>query len=71
VLPNPFDDKPTRIKTKVATTYVLLVVANTAAWIWALFAFADRPALLGTTVLAYMFGLRHAFDGRGSNGNRS
>jgi high-affinity nickel-transport protein len=62
VLPNPFDDKPTRFKTKVAITYVLLVVANTAAWIWALIAFADRPALLGTAVLAYMFGLRHAFD---------
>ena len=25
-------------------------------------AFADRPALLGTAFLAYMFGLRHAFD---------
>jgi high-affinity nickel-transport protein len=25
-------------------------------------AFADRPVLLGTAVLAYVFGLRHAFD---------
>src|SRR5271170_5390180 len=25
-------------------------------------AFADRPVLLGTAFLAYMFGLRHAFD---------
>jgi high-affinity nickel-transport protein len=62
VPPNPFDDTPTQIKTKVAITYVLLVVANAGAWIWALIAFADRPALLGIALLAYMFGLRHAFD---------
>jgi high-affinity nickel-transport protein len=42
--------------------YALLLVANVAAWIWALAAFRDEPALLGTAVLAYMFGLRHAFD---------
>jgi high-affinity nickel-transport protein len=38
------------------------MVANTAAWTWALIAFIDRPILLGTAFLAYMFGLRHAFD---------
>jgi high-affinity nickel permease len=27
----------------------------------ALIAFGDRPVLLGTAFLAYMFGLRHAF----------
>ena len=62
MLPNPFDDRPSRIRTKVAITYGLLVAANIAAWVWALIAFADRPALLGTALLAYMFGLRHAFD---------
>lgn len=43
-------------------TYALLIAANIAAWMWAWIAFADRPALLGTALLAYMFGLRHAFD---------
>ena len=62
MLPNPFDDRPSRIRTKVAITYGLLIAANIAAWVWALIAFADRPALLGTAFLAYMFGLRHAFD---------
>ena len=62
MLPNPFDDRPSRIRTKVAITYGLLVAANIAAWVWALIAFADAPALLGTALLAYMFGLRHAFD---------
>jgi nickel/cobalt transporter (NiCoT) family protein len=62
VLPNPFDDRPARIKTKIAVTYAFLLAANMAAWIWALVAFGDRPVLLGTATLAYMFGLRHAFD---------
>jgi nickel/cobalt transporter (NiCoT) family protein len=62
VLLNPFDDQPLRIKAKVAITYGFLVAANIAAWVWALMAFADRPVLLGTAFLAYMFGLRHAFD---------
>jgi len=62
VLQNPFDDRPERQKTKIAVVYVLLLAANVTAWIWALAAFKDEPALLGTALLAYMFGLRHAFD---------
>ncbi len=62
MLQNPFDDQPARLETKVTLVYALLVAANIAAWIWALVAFKDEPALLGTAVLAYMFGLRHAFD---------
>jgi high-affinity nickel-transport protein len=62
VLQNPFDDRRESLKAKVALTYVLLLAANIAAWIWALAEFRDEPALLGTAVLAYMFGLRHAFD---------
>ncbi len=60
--PNPFDDEPLRASTKLAMTYGLLVVGNFAAWLWAWRAFADRPALLGIASLAYVFGLRHAFD---------
>ena len=62
ILTNPFDDQPTQAKTKVVTTYVLLIAANVLAWVWAWIAFADRPPLLGTALLAYTFGLRHAFD---------
>ncbi|CAM5776327.1 nickel/cobalt efflux system [Labrys miyagiensis] len=62
MLPNPFDDNPAGVHVKAASTLVFLVVANVAAWLWAWLAFADRPALLGTAFLAYMFGLRHAFD---------
>lgn len=59
---NPFDDRRERLKTKVVVVYALLLAVNIAAWIWALAAFKDEAALLGTALLAYMFGLRHAFD---------
>ena len=62
VFPSPFDDQPSLIKMKIAITYAFLIAANIAAWTWALIAFVDRPVLLGTAFLAYMFGLRHAFD---------
>jgi high-affinity nickel-transport protein len=39
-----------------------LLVANAAAWGWAWVAFAERPVLLGTALLAWVFGLRHAVD---------
>jgi high-affinity nickel-transport protein len=59
---NPFDDRPSRVKAKIALTYGVLIPANVAAWLWAWTLFAGHPALLGTALLAYMFGLRHAFD---------
>jgi len=39
-----------------------LIAANVLAWVWALVAFREFPALLGTAFLAYAFGLRHAVD---------
>jgi high-affinity nickel-transport protein len=57
-----FDDRASRIKTKTAMIYALLLAANAASWIWAWTEFASRPALLGTAFLAYLLGLRHAFD---------
>jgi high-affinity nickel-transport protein len=49
-------------KSRVATMYGILAMANVGAWIWALLAFREYPALLGTAFLAYTFGLRHAVD---------
>ncbi|MDB5376539.1 MAG: nixA, partial [Rubritepida sp.] len=62
VLLNPFDDRPFRVPLKAAVTFAALIAFNLAAWAWAWLVFSDRPALFGTAVLAYMFGLRHAFD---------
>jgi high-affinity nickel-transport protein len=42
--------------------YTLLIGANLAAWIWAFACFHGHPVLLGTALLAYSFGLRHAVD---------
>ena len=39
-----------------------LVATNLLAWAWALTAFAGQPVLIGTAVLAYSLGLRHALD---------
>ncbi|WP_424811651.1 HoxN/HupN/NixA family nickel/cobalt transporter [Roseococcus sp. YIM B11640] len=59
---NPFDDRPERSRTKIALVYILLLAANLAAWAWAWVAFSHSPTLMGTAFLAYMLGLRHAFD---------
>jgi high-affinity nickel-transport protein len=61
-LANLFNDKQAAIRGKVFALYVLLFVFNAAAWMWAIVAFHNYPALLGTAALAYSFGLRHAFD---------
>jgi nickel/cobalt transporter (NiCoT) family protein len=47
---------------KVVGVYIILLAANVAAWAWAFAAFHNYPLLLGTAMLAYTFGLRHAFD---------
>src|SRR5579863_10191574 len=43
-------------------TFTALVAANLAAWAWAIAAFHSYPVLLGSALLAYSFGLRHAVD---------
>ncbi len=57
-----FDDSPGETRSKIAAIYALLVLANVGAWVLAFAAFAGRPLLLGTALLAYTFGLRHAVD---------
>lgn len=52
----------TDFRGKVIAIYTLLIAANLGAWIWALIIFRDHPVLLGTALLAYSFGLRHAVD---------
>lgn len=39
-----------------------LILVNIAAWVAAYIAFADHPLLLGSALIAYGFGLRHAVD---------
>lgn len=46
----------------VRLLFLSLIGANVLAWAWAWMAFGDRPVLLGTALLAWVFGLRHAVD---------
>jgi high-affinity nickel-transport protein len=57
-----FDDAPANVRGKVIGIYAILFAFNAAAWLWAIIAFRHYPLLLGTALLAYSFGLRHAVD---------
>jgi high-affinity nickel-transport protein len=57
-----FAAAPPQLKRKVLVVMGFLLAFNLAAWLWAFVAFQDHPLLLGTALLAYSFGLRHAVD---------
>src|SRR3954447_24615209 len=50
------------LRQRIIGVFACLIVANLLAWCWALAAFAGQPVLIGTAVLAYTLGLRHALD---------
>jgi high-affinity nickel-transport protein len=50
------------LRGKIGGLFLFLVLANLVVWAWALVAFRHYPVLLGTALLAYSFGLRHAVD---------
>lgn len=57
-----FSDSNSHVRTKLFGIYGILIAINVGAWLWALVAFHQHPVLLGTALLAYSFGLRHAVD---------
>jgi nickel/cobalt transporter (NiCoT) family protein len=56
------DDRPAGEVRKLTCIYAMLIGFNVAIWALAFIEFADRPTLLGTALLAYILGLRHAVD---------
>src|SRR5271165_6079540 len=46
----------------ILAIYALLIPATLVVWGWAFLVFGGQPVLLGTALLAYGFGLRHAVD---------
>jgi nickel/cobalt transporter (NiCoT) family protein len=52
----------TSFKTRLTVLYAVLVCANMAVWIWAFVLFSGDSVKLGTALLAYSLGLRHAVD---------
>jgi high-affinity nickel-transport protein len=61
-LSNLFNDAGDNLRYRVVAIYGILFAFNLGAWIWAGIAFHRYPVLLGTALLAYSFGLRHAVD---------
>jgi nickel/cobalt transporter (NiCoT) family protein len=57
-----FNDAPDYLRHRIIAIYGMLLVFNLGAWFWAVAAFRHYPVLLGTALLAYSFGLRHAVD---------
>ena len=57
-----FRDLPADVRLSIAGIYVILAAANIAISACAWIAFHAHPVLLGTALLAYGFGLRHAVD---------
>jgi nickel/cobalt transporter (NiCoT) family protein len=62
LLGNLFNDRSGDTRAKVIAIYGVLAIFNLAAWLWAILEFHQHPLLLGTALLAYSFGLRHAVD---------
>ena len=62
LLTRTFDDRAASLRGKLIGIYSLLIAANVAVWIWAFVIFQHQPLFLGTALLAYGFGLRHAVD---------
>ncbi|HEV2625400.1 MAG TPA: HoxN/HupN/NixA family nickel/cobalt transporter [Xanthobacteraceae bacterium] len=61
-LRSALDDASPHQGRKIAAIYVLLFAANAVVWTWAFIALSGHPTLLGTAMLAYVLGLRHAVD---------
>ena len=56
------DDSAINLQLRLIGIYGILGVLNFGTWAWALIAFHDKPSLLGTALLVYGLGLRHAID---------
>ncbi len=57
-----FSDSNAQVRGRLVALYSVLAAFNVLSWAWALVALRDYPVLLGTALLAYSFGLRHAVD---------
>jgi high-affinity nickel-transport protein len=60
--PRLFDDGHAGLRGKIVALYAILIVANLGVWGCAIAAFGGDVVLLGTALLAYGLGLRHAVD---------
>jgi len=61
-LTSALDDASPHQGRKIAAIYLLLFAFNAVVWTWAFVTLSTHPTLLGTALLAYVLGLRHAVD---------
>lgn len=59
---NKFGERFTSLRGQIGGISIVLILANLGTWVWALLVFRHQPLFLGTALLAYGFGLRHAVD---------
>jgi high-affinity nickel-transport protein len=57
-----FSESSSELRTRLITVYAILAALNLGAWLWAIIAFRQSPALLGVALVIYALGLRHAVD---------
>jgi high-affinity nickel-transport protein len=57
-----FDETAPDVRARLVTIYAVLAILNLGAWLWAIVAFYDKPALLVVSLVIYGLGLRHAVD---------
>jgi nickel/cobalt transporter (NiCoT) family protein len=57
-----FSDSAEGLRTRIVGISSVLFAFNLVAWMWAAISFNHHPVLLGTALLAYSLGLRHAVD---------
>ncbi|MCJ2189014.1 HoxN/HupN/NixA family nickel/cobalt transporter [Novosphingobium beihaiensis] len=50
------------MRRRIGWLFGLLAAANVGAWAWALWLFHSQPLMIGTALLAWGLGLRHAVD---------
>lgn len=50
------------LRRRIVGVYSLLIAFSVCVWVWALIALHGQPVLLGTALVAYGLGLRHAVD---------
>jgi high-affinity nickel-transport protein len=62
LLRRAFDERSAELRGPIVGIYTILLLANVVVWLWAVLIFRHQPLLLGTALLAYGFGLRHAVD---------
>ena len=55
-------DEAGNVRGRVAVMYAGLIAFNVTTWAWAVLAFRGHTSLIGTALLAYSLGLRHAVD---------